>query len=76
MQVEIHKRPPTFVTKPAGHPSRELARRFSRHGKIFATGDAAHIDRCGKRCTGECWGNWDRGRKNNQPVSHCGDLSL
>src|SRR4029077_13639980 len=25
MQVKIYKRPPTFIAKPAGHPSRELA---------------------------------------------------
>ena len=55
MQVKIYKRPPTFITKPAGHPSRELARRCSRHGEIFATGNAANIGRRGKRFTSERW---------------------
>jgi hypothetical protein len=76
MQVKIYKRPPTLITKPAGHPSRELARRFSRHSEIFAAGDAANIGRYGKRCTGERRDNRDRERKNDQPVSHCDALPL
>jgi hypothetical protein len=74
MQVKIYKRPPTLIAKPAGHPSRELARRCSRHGEIFATGDAANIDRRGKRFTSERGDNQDRERKDKQPASHCDDL--
>ena len=76
VQVKIYERSPALVTKPAGHPGREHARRCSRYGEIVATGDAAHVDCCGKRLTGERWGNQDRERKNNKPVSHCDDLSL
>src|SRR4029078_6520930 len=74
MQVKIYKRPPTLITKPAGHPSRELARRCCRHGEIFTTCDPANIDCRGTSFTSERWDNQDRERKNMQPASHSDDL--